>query len=175
MTSLSVSAPATRGRRLDGKAVVWGATLGFVALCVAARGRWAWVDGYPASWTLPLAPGINRAADWIGAVLQPVTRGGAHLLEQPMRGLAAALAWLPWPTTVAITASLALASAGRKLALFAVATCFYILLTGYWRQSLNTLTLVALAIPCRWSPVSCWACWPSGSGSCGPGSRPCST
>jgi len=64
-----------------------------------------------------------------------------------MRGARLALAWLPWPVVMFGTAALALKSSGERLAIFALATLAYILLAGYWPQSMNTLALVLLAVP----------------------------
>ncbi len=147
MTSLSLSVREAKRQSVDRGLLTWGVTLLIVALCLLAQDRWSWLASYPKAWTLPLAPAIDRAAEWVGTTVQPVTRGIAALIDVPMRAFAATLAWLPWPTLVAFTAALALLAAGRKLALFGLAACAYILLAGYWRQSLNTLVLVTLAIP----------------------------
>lgn len=147
MTSLSVAAPERKRPSVDGGILAWSATLVFLMACLAMQARWPWLQSVPPTWTVPFAPWINSVADAVGNVIQPATRGLARLIEAPMRALAASLAWLPWPTTLAFTVALALLSSGRKLALFALVACLYILLAGYWRQSLNTLTLVAMAIP----------------------------
>ncbi|RUX22929.1 ABC transporter permease subunit [Mesorhizobium sp. M2A.F.Ca.ET.037.01.1.1] len=69
------------------------------------------------------------------------------MLDAPMRGARLVLAWLPWPAVMLAIAVLALKSSGERLAIFALATLAYILLAGYWPQSMNTLALVLLAVP----------------------------
>ena len=64
-----------------------------------------------------------------------------------MRGLQATLQWVPWPIMLVLIGVVALRAGGRSLALFAVATLLYVLIAGYWRQSMNTLALVLLAVP----------------------------
>src|SRR5262249_62266528 len=58
-----------------------------------------------------------------------------------------ALEWLPWPAVMLLVVAVALRVDGLGLALFAFASLTYLLLTGYWPQSMNTLSLVLLAVP----------------------------
>ncbi len=152
MTSLTVTAPESKRRSVDPGFLAWAGFFIFLGACLALQSQWAWLQSFPKGWTLPLAPWINAAADWVGGTVQPVTRGLAGMIEAPMRGLAALLAWMPWPTIMAFTVALAFLASGRKLAIFAVLACAYILFAGYWRQSLNTLVLVTMAIPLSLGP-----------------------
>ena len=57
------------------------------------------------------------------------------------------LGWLPWPAVMLVVVAVAMHVDGLRLALFALASLTYLLITGYWPQSMNTLSLVLLAVP----------------------------
>ncbi|RAZ91274.1 glycine/betaine ABC transporter permease [Mesorhizobium hawassense] len=116
-------------------------------LCLLLKTELPWLVNFPKQWTLPLASYINAVTDAVVAVIQPGFRALSALLDAPMRGARLALAWLPWPAVMLAVAALALKSSGERLAIFALATLAYILLAGYWPQSMNTLALVLLAVP----------------------------
>ncbi|WP_217571513.1 proline/glycine betaine ABC transporter permease [Mesorhizobium sp. GbtcB19] len=116
-------------------------------LCLLLKTELPWLVNFPKEWTLPLASYIDAMTDVVVAVIQPGFRALSALLEAPMRGARLALAWLPWPAVMLAVAALALKSSGERLAIFALATLAYILLAGYWPQSMNTLALVLLAVP----------------------------
>ena len=52
----------------------------------------------------------------------------------------------------------ALKASGERLAIFAVVALAYILLAGYWQQSMDTLALVLLAVPISMTVGSFSAC-----------------
>ena len=64
-----------------------------------------------------------------------------------MRAIQKALQWLPWPVTMLLACLVSLKYGGPRLALFALASFMYFLLTGFWQQSMNTLALVLLSVP----------------------------
>ncbi|BCM16816.1 ABC transporter permease [Mesorhizobium sp. J8] len=125
----------------------WCVLAVLTALCLLLKTELPWLINFPKEWTLPLATYINAATDILVAVIQRGFRALSALLDAPMRGARLALAWLPWPAVMLAVAVLALKSSGERLAVFALATLAYILLAGYWPQSMNTLALVLLAVP----------------------------
>ncbi|PBB17971.1 ABC transporter permease subunit [Mesorhizobium sp. WSM4313] len=125
----------------------WCGLAVLTALCLLLKTELPWLVNFPKQWTLPLATYINAVTDIVVAVIQPAFRALSALLDAPMRGARLALAWLPWPAVMLAIAALALKSGGERLAIFALATLAYILLAGYWPQSMNTLALVLLAVP----------------------------
>jgi glycine betaine/proline transport system permease protein len=127
--------------------IAWLAVAGLAVLCVLQMAGWPWLVTYPAGWTVPFALWINTVLDAVLPVIKPAFRLMTELLELPMRGIKDGLAWLPWPVVLVVVIAIAYRSRGRNLALFALGTLVYILLAGYWRQSMNTLALVLLAVP----------------------------
>lgn len=125
----------------------WCGLAVLTALCLLLKTELPWLVNFPKQWTLPLATYINAVTDIVVAVIQPAFRALSALLDAPMRGARLAVAWLPWPAVMLAIAALALKSGGERLAIFALATLAYILLAGYWPQSMNTLALVLLAVP----------------------------
>src|SRR6187455_253854 len=125
----------------------WLAALAFMLVCFALRERMPWLVTYPANWTLPVASAVNIVADWTVDLVQPLFRALSAVLDGPMRLIQRALEWLPWPAVMLLVVAVAMRVDGLRLALFALASLTYLLLTGYWPQSMNTLSLVLLAVP----------------------------
>ncbi|MDX8526561.1 ABC transporter permease subunit [Mesorhizobium sp. MSK_1335] len=127
--------------------VPWCGLAVLTVLCLLLKTDLPWLVNFPKEWTLPLASYVDAVTDAVVAVIQPGFRTLSALLDAPMRGARLALAWLPWPAVMLAVAALALKSSGERLAIFALLTLGYILLAGYWPQSMNTLALVLLAVP----------------------------
>jgi glycine betaine/proline transport system permease protein len=127
--------------------LAWCALAVLTALCSLLKTDFPWLVNFPKGWTLPLADYVNAVTNAMVTVVQPAFRALSALLDAPMRGARLALGWLPWPSVMLAVAALALKSSGTRLAIFAVLTLAYILLAGYWPQSMNTLALVLLAVP----------------------------
>lgn len=106
-----------------------------------------WLVTYPKEWILPFVTGFNAVMDVVLPVVKPVFRLVSEGLDYPMRAIKDGLAWLPWPVGIVLVTAVAYRSSGWRLALFALATLIYIFFAGYWRESMNTLALVLLAVP----------------------------
>ena len=105
-----------------------------------------WLQSFPAHWVLPLAEWINSGMEVLTAAIKPVTRIISASLEWPMILLRDSLQWIPWPVSVLGIALLALHVSGRRLAIACVLALAYIALSGYWRQAMNTMALVGIAV-----------------------------
>ena len=145
-TDLAIGAQVLR-QRLAPNAAAWLVLFALCLIAVLLRGAWPWLLAYPKDWVLPFAQWINTLADPLFSALKPLCRAIAVLLDWPLRGIRAILQWLPWPAVMLITVALAFRASGWRLALFVVAALTYIVVTGYWRQSMNTLAVVAIAVP----------------------------
>src|SRR3954468_1064577 len=125
----------------------WCAMAVLTALCLSFKSDFPWLVSFPKEWTLPLAAYVNAMTDAVFSLVQPGFRALSALLDLPMRDVRLVLAWLPWPAVMLAVAALASKASGERLAIFAVVALAYILLAGYWQQSMNTLALVLLAVP----------------------------
>jgi glycine betaine/proline transport system permease protein len=137
----------SRRSRLDPGLGVWLPVLIFVVACLALRSMAPWLSLYPPEWVLPIASFIDAVSTAVTEFVKPAFRGIAWLLDWPMRGARAVLQWIPWPIMILLIGVTALRAAGRGLAWFALGTLLYILIAGYWQESMNTLALVLLAVP----------------------------
>ena len=160
--------PATAGRfaiaatrRLPPGLLPWLALAAFALLCVALRGEERWLIAWPQGWQIPLEGWLEAAMDWFTLNFKPVFRFISEMLTWPMAGgtvaigggtvevpgLQDVLQWLPWPVTVALVAIVAWAAKGWRLAAFCVAALLYMLVVGYWSESMSTLALVGISVP----------------------------
>ncbi|WP_315928231.1 ABC transporter permease [Mesorhizobium sp. SP-1A] len=147
MTALGNVQDYRHSVRVEPGPAAWGAVIALVLACIGLKGSLPWLVNFPVAWQLPIVAWINVVSDAVIHAIQPLFRSISALLDAPMRGMQAGLAWLPWPVTMIIVAALSLKSGGVRLALFAIIALGYLLIAGYWPQSMNTLSLVLLAVP----------------------------
>jgi glycine betaine/proline transport system permease protein len=124
-----------------------GAVILFTGLCLVSKETYPWIVTYPGEWIMPVSKWINVFADFIVPLVQPLSRTVSALLVGPMRALQNALHWLPWPVVMFMVIAVSLYAGGPRLALFAFASLAYLVIVGYWTESMNTLALVLLAVP----------------------------
>lgn len=127
--------------------VAWFALLAALLACLAMRNSAGWLITYPAEWIVPLTPRLNAAMNWFVEMYGEQFREVSAFLEYPIKGIQVTLHWLPWPVVIAIAAVVAHAASGWRLAAFAVGALFYMVAVGYWTESMNSLSLVALSVP----------------------------
>lgn len=125
----------------------WLALLVLTALCFWLKARFPWLVTFPNEWTLPLAASINLVSDAVVPVVQPAFRALSAMLDWPMRSMRAGLVWLPWPAVMLAVTALSVKAGGVRLAIFAAVALAYMMVAGYWQQSMSTLSLVLLAVP----------------------------
>lgn len=126
---------------------LWYCILGFIALCVALRTMWPWLLSYPETWILPVSSLINGIFDWLVPLLTPLCLTLALVLGAALDACSFALNWMPWPATLAFFVLVSWLAQGWRLGLFTAVALGYIVLAGYWQQGMNTLSMVALAVP----------------------------
>ena len=147
MTSLTADVRPSRIAQIDPGLWPWLAVLAFAAFCLILQPSLPWLLTWPKAWVVPVAAWINSVFDLVLPVVKPVFRLVSAVLDAPMRALQTAYAWLPWPAAMAAVAAIAYRAGGWRLAGFALATLTYILYAGYWRESMNTLAMVSIAVP----------------------------
>ena len=138
-------------RRIPADLVAWIAVGAVVALCFALREQpgYRWLVKYPSEWQLPLADVINALMLWFMELpgVRFLFRGTSAVLSYPMNWIQELLHWLPWPATIAAFTVLAFVARGAGLALFTALALLYMVVIGYWSESMNTLALVFMSIP----------------------------
>ncbi len=133
--------------RLDRATLNWFALLGLTLILLALRNHAAWLITYPADWALPLSDALNTAMNWLVDNTGWFFRGVAVVLGVPMSAVQVVLQWLPWPVVIALCAVAAHAAAGWRLVIFTVIALMYMVVVGYWSESMNSLSLVAISVP----------------------------
>ena len=136
---------ATAG--VDRATLGWAVVLLFAAGCIGLSGHLPWLASYPETLTLPISDWINRAEDVVVATTKPFFRAIAWLLDHPMSWVRDLLHWLPWPVLMFVGGAVSWRAGGWKLTVFTVLSLGYMLVIGYWEESMNSLSLVAISVP----------------------------
>ena len=118
-------------------------TLGFVA----ARGPAGWLIDYPDEWVVPITPWLNAFMSWCVDTFGPTFRAVSAALDVPMSAVRHLLNWMPWSVTVALLTLAAYAASRWRLACFTLLAMLYMVVIGYWTESMNSLALVAISVP----------------------------
>lgn len=138
-----VDAPASRTH----STLIWIGLLGFTILCLALRDNAAWLITFPDSWVWPITEYMNQFMTWVVDNTGWFFRGMSAFLDVPMKVVRDVLNWLPWPAVMLSLTITAYAAAGRRLAIFTFLSIAYMLVIGYWSESMNSLALVAVSVP----------------------------
>lgn len=133
--------------RFDRGAWQWLGVIALTLLCIAYQNQWPWMTKFPENWQVPFSSWLNAVMDWMIAYLGWFFRGISWLLEWPIKGVRAVLQALPWGVTGFLVCVVAFAASGWRLALFTLFAVLYMVVIGYWSESMNTLSLVAISVP----------------------------
>jgi glycine betaine/proline transport system permease protein len=146
--SLAEARPAPLAGRLStpgAQAALAVVALGLATLILSRAADW--LAAWPEAWTLPVT-------EWVGAGLtvaldavKPAARMLSAALSYPMAWANAALTGAPWPLVFGLTVALGWRLGGARLAALATAALGFVLASGYWLESMNTLALVAVSVP----------------------------
>ena len=133
--------------KVDTSLLVWLAFFAIAVLCFALRGEVPWLVKYPRDEIVPLDEWLNVFMDWFVDTFKWLFHAISWLLGWPLEGFQLLLQWLPWPATIAAIALLAHLASGWRLAAFSIGALFYMVVVGYWDESMRTLALVGVSVP----------------------------
>ena len=145
VTERADEGPATR--RVDTELFAWIVVAIVAIACFVLRREWTWLVQYPDAWTVPVDAWVNAFMDWFVDEFRVVFQLLSRVLGWPLKWLQSTLHWLPWPATIAAFAILAHRAGGWPLALFTIGALLYMVVIGYWDESMNTLALVGVSVP----------------------------
>ncbi|MBY6141776.1 ABC transporter permease subunit [Leisingera daeponensis] len=117
------------------------------ALCLLLESSLPWLVKFPAVWVLPTTDWVGTAMEWFLALIKPAARSFSALMFYPMEAANYVLSHTPWPLVICATTALAWILGGVRMALMAVVGLGFVLASGYWPESMNTLALVAVSVP----------------------------
>ena len=124
-------------------------SLAFVVLCLGLSTVCAWIVLYPSDWVLPIAPAVDstqhrRSRQSVQPAFRAIAWSSRQADARPAGAFAvAALAGI----MLVLVGVVALRAGGRSSRPLRRRHPAYLLIAGYWRQSMNTLALVLLAVP----------------------------
>ena len=133
--------------KTDRNSLHWLGVIAVTLVCIALQGEWVWMAEYPKDLILPLSDWLNAVMDWIVDYFGWFFLGISWALEWPIKAVRFILNALPWSVTTFLFCSVAWAASGWKLAAFTLFSMLYMLVIGYWSESMNTLSLVAISVP----------------------------
>ncbi len=129
--------------------IIWlwmGLVLLMLALLIL-REKAAWSIVYPTAWVIPITDWLNAFMDWTVEAFGPFFRAFSVVLGVPMVGVQNILNGLPWSAVLALITLIAYAVSGVALATFTFFAMLYMVVIGYWNESMNSLALVLVSVP----------------------------
>ena len=132
-------------RRVEPALLAWVIAGVVVVACLMLRAEMPWLVTFP--WTIPMADWVNRIMEWFVEHFRWFFQVITWLLNWPTSWIQNVLHWLPWPATITAFAILAYVAVGWRLAVFTSAAMLYMVVVGYWSESMNTLALVFVSVP----------------------------
>lgn len=126
---------------------IWLGLIAATLIFLALRESAGWLIVYPGEWVIPITPWLNVFMDWCVEHFGPFFRAFSAALDVPMSGVRNLLNWLPWSVTLVLVTCVAYLVSGWRLALFTLIAILYMVVIGYWDESMNSLALVAISVP----------------------------
>ena len=131
-------------RRIDW---IWAALILATLALLALKDTAGWLIEYPGEWVVPITPWLNAFMQWCVDTFGSAFRAFSAAIGVPMTAVRDLLNWLPWSVTLTLVTFASWAIAGWRLAAFAFFAVLYMLVIGYWSESMNSLALVAITVP----------------------------
>ncbi|WP_171133484.1 MULTISPECIES: proline/glycine betaine ABC transporter permease [unclassified Ruegeria] len=117
------------------------------AVCLALEGVAPWLVKWPAAWELPATQWVGAFLDWFLNLIKPAMRLFSDLMAYPMNWANFVLGNTPWPIVIGIVTALGWYLGGLPMAALGFLGLSFVLASGYWAESMNTLALVAVSVP----------------------------
>jgi len=117
------------------------------ALCLVLQPYAPWLVVFPTAWTLPMTAWVGSGLEAVLNGIKPIVRAFAAGLDYPMGWANFALSGTPWPLVIGAVTALGWHLGGWRMALLGLLGLSFVLLSGYWEESMNTLSLVAVSVP----------------------------
>ncbi|MCY3769222.1 MAG: ABC transporter permease subunit [Gammaproteobacteria bacterium] len=132
---------------IDRKFLHWLGVVAITLVCIAVQAKSEWLLKYPDTLVVPLADWLNTIMDWIVRNFNWFFQGISWVLQWPIWAAQQVLNGVPWSVSVFLFCVVAYAASGWRLALFTLASTLYMVVIGYWEESMNSLALVTISVP----------------------------
>ena len=117
------------------------------ALCLLLETTMPWLVKFPEALVVPATDWVGAAMTWLLQLIKPIARGFSALMAYPMEATNLILGSSPWILVIAVVTAIGWMLGGVSMALMAVVGLGFVLASGYWAESMNTLSLVAVSVP----------------------------
>ncbi len=133
--------------KIDRGLMHWLGVIAVTLVCIAIQGDISWMKAYPKSLVVPFSDWMNTGMQWFIDQFGAIFLAIATLLEWPIKGVQWVLHALPWIVCTFLFCLVSYIASGWRLAIFTLFAALYIVVLGYWDESMNSLSLVAISVP----------------------------
>ena len=127
--------------------LAWIGIIFITLILLIFQDKWSWASKYPKELIVPFSDWINFSMEKFIEQFGWFFLSISWLLSWPIIGAQWLLHSLPWIVVIFLVCFIAYLSSGVRLALFTLSATFYMVLIGYWEESMNTLALVIISVP----------------------------
>ena len=125
----------------------WLAVIFLTWMCISIEVEWIWLSENPDAFIAPFSDWLNVIMDWTVDNFGSFFMAFSWLLEWPIWAVQKVLNWLPWSVSIFLICVVSYAASGWRLTVFTLAATVYMVVIGYWEESMNSLSLVAISVP----------------------------
>ena len=111
------------------------------------QNQFSWIKEFPKEYIIPLSSVLNTGMNWVVEYCGWVFKGISWFLEWPIKWVRVILHFLPWTVTVFLFCLVSYIASGWTLVLFTLLSTLYMVCIGYWVESMNSFSLVAISVP----------------------------
>jgi glycine betaine/proline transport system permease protein len=150
MSTLDEAGPVTTTgflERLDTPAIAALIVVAVGAVCLVLAPVAPWLVKWPDAMTIPATEWIGVSVTWVLEGIKPVARWMSEILGYPMQWTNSLLVSTPWPLVIGIVTAIGWYLGGTRMAALGLIGLSFVLASGYWVESMNTLALVAVSVP----------------------------
>ena len=125
----------------------WFFVIAITVSFLLMQNQFVWLKEFPKEFIFPLSAILNSGMEWVVDYSGWFFKGISWFLEWPIKGVRWLLHFLPWTVTVFLFCLVSYIASGWGLVTFTLLATFYMVLIGYWMESMNSFSLVAISVP----------------------------
>ncbi len=125
----------------------WVVVILITIICLIFQNQFPWIKEYPQDYVVPLSPWMNSGMNWFVEWFGWIFKSISWFLEWPIKVVRNSLHLLPWSVTVFLFCLVSYIASGWRLVIFTFLASLYMVVIGYWVESMNSFSLVAISVP----------------------------